>query len=76
MLWALDKRKLGVGGGERPRDAAGRVTPEQGEQDLTPAVLWQDAHSRHVGRCGHCGAGVGHGLAADSGLGALHQQQV
>lgn len=68
MWWALDKRE-----GERPRDAAGRVIPDQ---DLTPAVLWQDPHSRHVGCRGRCGAGVGHGLAADSGLGALHQRQV
>ncbi|VTJ68923.1 Hypothetical predicted protein [Marmota monax] len=43
---------------------------------LPPAGQELDAHSQHVGCCGHCGAGVGHRLAADSGLGALHQRQV
>lgn len=41
-----------------------------------PAVLLQDSHGEHVGRRGHRGAGVGHRLAADSGLGALYQRQV
>lgn len=40
------------------------------------ALSYQDSHSQHVGHCGCRGTGVGHRLAADPGLGTLHQWQV
>ena len=53
---------------------------QDAEQVSGPTFLgaaWKlGSHYRHVRCSEHCGVGMGHCLATDSGLGAVHQQQV
>ncbi|VCW67911.1 unnamed protein product [Gulo gulo] len=82
---SVQRSRLGLPGG-RPgrREGSWDVTDLRSCGAVAgevPPEAWrppgrQDAHGRHVGCCGHRGACVGHGLEADSGLGALHQRQV